>query len=101
MLQVRRHVDPRPGLSLLNIITESHSGLTLREVEHSWLRRRVFREFLPLTEAEDHGFHAIILEDRAAQDAIRRRLCLFGKIEDVGVRGGHGRRFSHRRGQTC
>ena len=88
MLQVRGHVDPRRGLSLSRIVTESHPRLALREEEHGRIRRPVFGEFLLLPEAEHHGFHAIVQEDRVAQDAVRMRLCLLGEIEEVDVRGG-------------
>ena len=86
MLQVRRHVDPGSGLSLLHVVAESHARLALHEEEHGRLRRRVFGKFLALAEAEDHRLDPIVLEDRAAQDAVRRRFGLLGEIEDVGVR---------------
>ena len=43
---------------------------------------------LALAEIEDHGFALVVLKNRAAQDAVRRRFGFFGKIENVGV-GGH------------
>ncbi len=49
----------------------------------------MFGKLLPLTKAENHCLDLVILEDRAAQDAVRWRIGFFGQIEDVRV-GGHG-----------
>ncbi len=82
-------MNPSPSLSLLRVVTESHGGFSLHEEQHGWFRRRVFGKFLSLTEGKDHGLDAIILVDRAAQDAVSGRLGFFGEVEDVGVGRGH------------
>ena len=73
--------DPGAGLRLLHVIAQAHGRLALHEVQHGRL--------LTLAEAEVHGLDPIILKNRAAQDAVRRRLGFFHEIEDVRVGGGH------------
>jgi hypothetical protein len=87
MLQVRRHVDPRSCLSFLHVFAESDSCLSLHEEQRGWFRRRVFGEFLPLAEPEDHRLDAVVLVDRAAEDAVSGWLGFVGEVEDVGVGG--------------
>jgi hypothetical protein len=59
---------------------------------------RMFGKLLAL--AEDDGFARFILEDRAAQDAVRRRFGFFGDIEEVGV-GSRVRLSSPKEGLSC
>jgi hypothetical protein len=51
----------------LNVIAQADAGIALHEEEHRRFRRRVFREFLPLAEAENYGLYLVVLDDRAAQ----------------------------------
>ena len=90
MLQSRWHVNPGCGLSFLQVVAQAHGRFALCEEQHRRFRRRVFRKLLALGESEDDRFDSVILKKRAAQDAVRRRFGFFGKIEDVGVGGGHG-----------
>ena len=87
--QVRWHVDPGSGLRFLIVVTQANTGVAAYEEEHGWFGRCVFGEFLTLAEAEHYGLDLVVLVNRAAQDAVRRRLGFFGEIEDVGIVG-HG-----------
>ena len=78
VLQARGHVDPRSGLSFIHVIAQAHSRLALHKEQHGRFRRRVFGKLLALTETENHRLHLVVLKDRATQDAISRRLGLFG-----------------------
>ena len=89
-----RHVDPRSGLGLLHVIAQAHGRLALHEEQHGRFRCRVFRKFLALGEAEDDRLDLVVLVDRAAQDAVRRRLGFLDQIEDVRVGGGHDCSFT-------
>ena len=85
VLQIGRHVNPRPRLGLDRFFAERQCRLTMDEVQNGWHRGRVLGQFFPLTEAKDHRLHVIVIEQSASEDAVVGRLDLFGEIDELGV----------------
>ena len=83
-----RHVDPSASNRLVPVVSERHGRLALKKLQHSGHRGGVFGQFFALGKAEEDNLEPVVVEQRAAEDALVGRLNFFRQIDEQRVKIG-------------